>query len=138
MSSSLYRELGDRVHRLARAWRDPEAAKGFLEDAGAETHDVDGAEGTLGRVEGVLELCPGCHVTFFEDGSRARRGGGVDEVLGFGPKGQVGDEDVAAFGDEGFGEAKVYPLGFSSVLVWRGRFLVCVKKVSLTDRIQHR
>jgi hypothetical protein len=65
----------------------------------------------------VLELCPGCHVAFFEDGTRARRGGGVDEVLGFGPKGQVGDEDVAAFGDEGFGEAKVYSLGFSSVLV---------------------
>ena len=109
--------LGDRVRRRARAWRDPEVAKGFLEDAGTGAHDVDGAKGTLGRIEGVLELCPGCHVAFFEDGTRARRGGGVDKVLSFGPKGQVGDEDVAAFGDEGFGEAKVYSLGFSSVLV---------------------
>jgi hypothetical protein len=47
----------------------------------------------------------------------ARRGGGVDEVLGFGPEGQVGDEDVAAFSDKGFGEAKIYSLGFSSVLI---------------------
>jgi hypothetical protein len=109
--------LGDRVHRPVCAWRDPEVANGFLEDAGAGAHDVDGAEGTLGRVEGVLELCPGCHVAFFKDGTRARGGGGVNEVLGFGPKGQVGDEDVAAFGDEGFGEAKVYSLGVSSVLV---------------------
>jgi hypothetical protein len=121
--------LGDRVHRPARARRDPEVTKGFLEYAGARAHDVDGAEGALGCVEGVLELCPGCHVAFFEDGSStsaggAGRGGGVDEVLGFGPEGQVGDENVAAFGDEGFGEAEVYPFGFSSVLVLKRGFLV--------------
>lgn len=109
--------LGDRVRRLVRARRDPEVAKGFLEYASARAHDVDGAEGALGRVEGVLELCPGCHVAFFKDGSSvgiggAGRGGGVDEVLGFEPEGQVGDEDIAAFGDECFGEAEVYSFGF--------------------------
>jgi hypothetical protein len=117
--------LGDRIRRPARARRDPEVAKGFLEYTGARAHDVDGAEGALGRVEGVLELRPGCHVAFFEDSSSASaggaggagRGGGVDEVLGFGPEGQVGDKNVAAFGDEGFGEAEVYSFGFSSVLV---------------------
>jgi len=65
----------------------------------------------------VLELCPGCHVAFFEDGAGARRGGRVDEVLGFGPEGQVGNENVTAFGDKGFSEAEVYSLDFSSVLV---------------------
>ena len=109
--------LGDRVRRLAPARWDPEVAKGFLEYASARAHDVDGAEGALSRVEGVLELCPGCHVAFFEDSSSvstggAGRGGGVDKVLGFGPEGQVGDEDVAAFGDEGFGEAEVYSFEF--------------------------
>ena len=119
--------LGDRVRRLARARRDLEVAKSFLEYASARAHDVDGAEGALGRVEGVLELCPGCHVAFFEDGSSvstggAGRGGGVDEVLGFGPEGQVGDEDVAVFGDEYFGEAEVYSFGgFHFVLVLKGR-----------------
>jgi hypothetical protein len=89
----------------------------------------------------VLELCPGCHVAFFEDGALARRGGGVDKVLGFGPEGQVGNENVAAFGDKGFDEAEIYSLDFSSVLVWREGFWCAVEKVkkgSLTDRIQHR
>jgi hypothetical protein len=112
----LISRLGDRVRRLVRAWRDPEAAKCLLEDARAGAYNVDCSKGTLGRIEGVLELCPGRHVTFFEDDAWAGRGGGVDKVLGFGSKGQVGDEDIAAFGDEGFSEAKVYPLDFSSVL----------------------
>jgi hypothetical protein len=50
---------------------------------------------------------------------------GSNEVLGFRAQAEVGDEDVAAFGDEGFGEAEVDSLNGELlvglvVAVWRG------------------
>jgi hypothetical protein len=121
----------NRVRRPRRSRRDPEVAKGLLEDPGAGTHYVDGAESFLGGRQGGLELCPGRHVTLLEYSAGAvgagadvvggGEGGGGDEVVGFGPEGQVGDEDVAALGDEGFGEAQVDSLGVQHGVSWRGR-----------------
>jgi hypothetical protein len=117
--------------------QDLEVAKGLLEDAGARAYDVDGAKCRLGGLHGGGELRPGRHVTFLEHGARTvgvrscvvgrgelgLRGG--DEVLGFRAQAEVGDEDVAALGDEGFGEVEADSLsgellGGRGVAVWRG------------------
>jgi hypothetical protein len=99
---------------------DPEVARGLLEDAGPGADEVDGAKGRLGSLHGGGELGPRRHVAFLEYGTRtvlgvrgwAVGGGGLglgrgNEVVGFRTQAEVGDKDVAAFGDESFGEAEV-------------------------------
>ena len=81
-----------------------------LVDAGAGTDDVDGAEFPVCDTEHALQMLPVADVGPLEDGFGGGGAGVVgDEVLGFGPEGEVGEEDVAVFGEEGAGEGEVDP-----------------------------
>ena len=96
----------------------PEVGPVRVEDAGAGADDVDCAEGGEGCGEEGGELGPGGYVCGVEEGGWGGGGGGGggwgvsrEEVLGFGAEGEVGEEDVAAFGQEEGGEGVVYALG---------------------------
>lgn len=91
------------------ARRVPEVGPVRLVDAGAGAEDVEVAEGGERGREQVAQRRPRRHVRLVEGG--ARRLGGVvvlaDEVLGLGPQGDVGEDDVAVAGEEEAGEGEV-------------------------------
>ena len=86
----------------------PEGGPVRVVDAGAGADDVHGLEVLFRGGEEVGERGPGRHVGFYKAG--AGGGGGVflQEGLGFRAEGEVGEDDVAAVGEEEGREAEVY------------------------------
>lgn len=94
-----------RVGRGRAARWVPEVGKGRLVDAGAGADDVDAAEVRRRGREHGFELGPVAHVGLLEDGLASAVGCAgwlvcVDERLGFGPEGEVGEDDVGALFEE--------------------------------------
>lgn len=85
----------------------PEVAPVGFVDSRARTDDLGAAELGVGGCEDVVEVRPLDYVGLDEDGAggAAVLGGVlVDERLGFGTQGEVGEEDVAVSFEELLGE----------------------------------
>ena len=91
-----------------------------LKDPSARTDDVSTTK-VLGRCrEHGFELLPIRDICFLEDGTSGSTGGarvGVDEFLGFGPEGQVGEDDIALLAEEDTGKCEVYSYEYVSAFL---------------------
>lgn len=81
-----------------------------FEDAGAGADDICTAKFFRSNVEHTLQVLPVSNVCVLENGS----GWGLGEAcmlgngfLGFRAEGEIGEDDVAAFAEEGFGECEI-------------------------------